>query len=294
MGALRTGNGRERGGGARYLRCHAVNKGLDCRMPMMRMVDAQSHLLTRLSSESFLEILRSGDGSERQSALAAAIREQATAQGEASAISRALEAGEAALQAEQDAAVVGVLARRHAGLEAQQVEAQQRLALAEGKLQQLESGPSREQLGEEARAQVGELMRTFALQEDTVEDRRRVHAHLLRLGLRVTVDGKAKRIGLSIGDRTVAWEPLAPKARRLALETGRINPERAVDHQAMGKAIPVVIDARSGTSEELEQFMGGDGDDQSDGVTVSVDLEWDEEKTQVSSCESGAGSHTPH
>jgi hypothetical protein len=141
---------------------------------------------------------------------------------------------------------------------------------------------------------VGELLRTFALQEDTVEDRRRVHAHLLRLGLRVTVDGKAKRIGLSIGDGTVAWEPLAPKARRLALETGSINPEHAVDHQAAGKIIPVVIDARSGTSEELEQFMGGDGDDQADVVTVSVDLEWDEETTQVRSRETGACQHTQH
>jgi hypothetical protein len=80
----------------------------------------------------------------------------------------------------------------------------------------------------------------------------------------------------------------------LALETGRINPDRAVDHQAAGKVIPVVIDARSSTSEELEQFMGGDSDDQADVVTVSVDLGWDEDTTQVSSCESGAGEHKQH
>jgi hypothetical protein len=40
--------------------------------------------------------------------------------------------------------------------------------------------------------------------------------------------------------------------------------------------------------------MGGDSDEQTDGVTVSVDLGWDEDTTQVSSCESGAGEHKQH
>lgn len=280
VGALRTGKGQERGGAARYLRCHAKHKGLGCDAPMMRMVDAQAHLLTRLSGDSWLEILRSGEGTGRQSALASAIREQASALAEIAALRKALEAGEIALRAEQDAAVVSVLARRQAALEVQQSEAQQLLAATEGRLQQLQSGPSQEQLGQEAQGQVRELMATFAAEQDTVEDRRRVHAHLLRLGLRVTVDGQGKRIGLSIGEGPLHWQPLAPKARRMALELGSVDPDRAVDRQAGKRTVPVVIRTRSGSPEELEEFLACEvkhGADQDDQEGVAVELDWADE-----------------
>ncbi|MCT0247466.1 recombinase family protein [Synechococcus sp. CS-205] len=269
MGALQTGKGRSlQGPDRRYLRCHSVHKGLGCSAPMVRLVDAQAHLLTRLSSDSLLEILGSGGTDSKQSELAAAIREQATAQGDIDMVSRALQAGQAALLGEVDSAVVGMLARRQVQLEAQEVEARKRLATADARLQHLQAGPSREQLGLEGRAQIQGLMRTFSLGEDKVEDRRRVHAHLLQLGLRVTVDGIEKRIGLSVGDGPIQWQPLAPKARKLALQTGMVNPERAFDQplpregleQARGRqVVPVVVDVRHSTSKELEAALEGNG-----------------------------------
>jgi hypothetical protein len=47
------------------------------------------------------------------------------------------------------------------------------------------------------------------------------------MGLGVHVDGAEGRLGLQVGDGAIGWQPLAPVARRAALEDGMVNPAYA-------------------------------------------------------------------
>jgi len=75
--------------------------------------------------------------------------------------------------------------------------------------------------------QISELLKLFFRDDDTVEDRRAVQHHLRRMGLGVHVDGAEGRLGLQVGDGAIGWQPLAPVARRAALEDGMVNPAYA-------------------------------------------------------------------
>jgi hypothetical protein len=53
-----------------------------------------------------------------------------------------------------------------------------------------------------------------------VEDRRLVAAHLRRLGLRITIDGSGRQMGLALGDGPPDWQPLDAELAESALRAG--------------------------------------------------------------------------
>jgi hypothetical protein len=188
----------------------------------VRLQTAQAHLLTRLTDGNLQQIMR-GKDQGAGSRLAAVLTEQAIAQVEVDRSVAGLQAGETALNGEVDAAVIGVLARRQAALEGQQVKARQRLAAAQAALQQVQSGPSLVQVSEAVREQITGLLRTFAEERDERPDREAVRNHLLRLGLQITVDAAAGVIGLAVGDQDPAWQPLGGPLASVALAAGAVG-----------------------------------------------------------------------
>ncbi|WP_094556440.1 recombinase family protein [Synechococcus sp. 1G10] len=190
------------------LRCRGKHKRSGCHAPGVTVPVAQAALLTRLSAADFLTLLRADASGQQGLALAAAMAEVAAAQAQVDAISAAINAGDIAMANESDPATLRVLARRQAGQETAMDGARQRLNAAAGELQRLQVNRSIETIGAEAQEQIRGLLSTFACGGDTVADRRLVRSHLLRLGLRITVDGHQQRMGLQIGDGPIDWQPL--------------------------------------------------------------------------------------
>jgi hypothetical protein len=254
------GSNARRGRAGVYLRCKGLSRGLGCRSPMVPLQAAQAHLLTRLTDGSLQQIVR-GNDQGGPAKLAAALTEQAIAQVEVERSATALQAGEAALNGETDAAVVGVLARRQAALEAQQVVARKRLAAAQAVLQQVQSGPSMEQVSEAVREAITGLLHTFAEERDERHDREAVRNHLLRLGLRITVHAAAGVIGLAVGDAEPIWMPLSGTLAHVALAAGATGAFYAEGEQ--GTEMDALLDAiaeKAGLAPgEIAQFNLPDG-----------------------------------
>ncbi len=203
------------------LRCSGRRKGTGCMQPGMRLIDAQAHLLTRLTGESFLAMIEQQNGGARVGALAAAITCQQQAQAAVDRAKAAAAAGEVALAAEADAAVLGVLARRQVALEATMADTRQVLREAQAEVQQLQGHPGGAVMAAEAQEAVRGLLQKFAAGADDVEDRRAVHRHLERLGVSVVIDATGKQVALQIGDGEPAWQPLHAGLAGEALAEGR-------------------------------------------------------------------------
>jgi hypothetical protein len=204
MGA--TGSSRLHATGRRryvYLRCRG-----GCSSPMVPIALAQAHLLTRLTGDQFAAMLEHAAGSDRAQLLASAIAQQQNAERQVVQIEQQHAAGEQALAAETDAAVVSVLARRAATIDSLLAAARQVLAEARADVARLQAAPSLAAMGAEARAQICTVLARFAGGTDTVEDRRMVARHLVALGVRVTIDAAARRLALQIGDGPLDWQPL--------------------------------------------------------------------------------------
>jgi len=118
-------------------------------------------------------------------------------------------------------------------------------------------------LCDDVRAQIKELMGIFAADNDQPQDRYRVNRLIARLGLRITVDFKGKRIGLSVGEGSKPqWQPLAPIARSAALAAGEVEPHLAVDvadhFTVVTKAGEILgTNISPETPEQIEQFRAG-------------------------------------
>jgi hypothetical protein len=159
-------------------------------------------------------------GGEKQNALALAITRQASAQGVVDQIAAGIAAGEEAMAAEADPAVLGVLARRQAQQEQKLSDAKAALMAAHGEMQQLQTMPGVMVIAVEAQQQIRDLLQIFAGNEDSVDDRRAVQHHLGRIGLRVHVDGDERQLGLQIGEGEIDWQPLNGTLAQCGLAAG--------------------------------------------------------------------------
>jgi hypothetical protein len=86
-----------------------------------------------------------------------------------------------------------------------------------------------EGLTEQLDGAVRELMLQFANNAATVEQRRAVNKLLQRLEVQITLDTATQELGLQVGDGDPQWEPLAPEARRAALEAGLADPDTVIE-----------------------------------------------------------------
>ncbi len=190
-------------GAVYYLRCRGRVNGTGCRQPGVRLLEAQAALLTRLSAESFLALVDERKGGAN---LAQALQQQLQAEGAVAKIEAALAAGESLMAVETEVAGLAVLTRRQVGLESQLTEARRELVTARATVLAQQAG--RGEIAAEAQQQIKVLLQTFANGADEVEDRRAVHRHLERLGVRVYVNGADRLLGIQIGDGNTSWQPL--------------------------------------------------------------------------------------
>ena len=197
------------------LRCHGRGKGSGCKQPGVPLPDAQAALLTRLSAESFLALVDERKGG---ATLARTLQQQTMAEGAVAKIEAAMAAGEALMAIETEVAGLAVLARRQVGLERQLSEARRELAVTRSAVQAQQTG--RGEIAMEAQLQIRMLLQTFANGTDDVEDRRAVHRHLERLGVRVHVNGVDRLLGIQIGDGKTSWQRLYGQLAVNALKAG--------------------------------------------------------------------------
>jgi hypothetical protein len=181
---------------------------------------AQAALLTRLSAADYLALLQAQGGASRAAAHQQALAERDAARHQVEQAQAVIAAGEVAMAETTEAAVLVVLARRQAAAAEQLEQAQQQLAQATTTLQREQGDQSLADLGAAAQQTIRQLLATFAAGTDTVEDRRLVAAHLRRLGLRITIDGAGRRMGLALGDGPTDWQPLDAELAQAALRAG--------------------------------------------------------------------------
>jgi DNA invertase Pin-like site-specific DNA recombinase len=230
-----TGGPRANGQQARYLRCHSRYRGGGCLQPFVPLPLAQAALLTRLSAADYLALLQAQGGASRAAAHQQALADRDAARQQVEQALAVIAAGEAAMAETTEAAVLVVLARRQAAAAEQLEQAQQQLAQATATLQREQGDQSLAELGAAAQQTIRQLLASFAAGTDTVEDRRLVAAHLRRLGLRITIDGSGRQMGLALGDGPADWQPLDTELATAALRAGATGATfYAGDEQGLG------------------------------------------------------------
>lgn len=233
MGAIAS---RRSGGYRYYLACRSRHHQTGCNQPAVRLLDAQANLLTRLTAETFLGLLDGDQSSKQATALASAISAQAIAQSALDQLTAAIEAGEQAMALEADPAVLGVLAKRQAQQEAKQQAATQALMAARADLQRLQCARPLAAIGQEAQDRIRQLLQTFAIEADSVDDRRAVQLQLRRLGLVVHVDGATRQLGLQVTDGPIEWAPIRARLDQAGLAagmSGSLNVDLELDAETM-------------------------------------------------------------
>ncbi len=168
-----------------------------------------------------MAMLEGDSGSNTSTELAAAMARRASAQATLDQTDAALRAGEQALAAEADPSVLGVLARRQAGLEERRREAAAGLAVAQAEVARVQARQPSSAAGAELQEAVCGLLQRFAEGNDEPADRMLLNRHISGLGLRITVDTQQKRIGLAAGDGEPRWQPLVSVLVQRGLERGR-------------------------------------------------------------------------
>ena len=226
-----------------YLSCKG-RPGKPCKTGYLSLPDVQAHVLTRLTADSLATLVGAGAKTHQASTLAAVMAEIASCQMNLTKIDAALAAGEEVLAVETDPAVLGVLARRQAEQEAKRAAALKALAGAQQAAANLQSQTPFEALCGDVRAQIKALLSKFSTKRDEPIDRYRVNRLIAQLGIRITVDFTGKRIGFSVGDGEISWQPLAPKARKAALKAGLID--ATAFQQADGSSTAVDWDQGTG------------------------------------------------
>lgn len=215
----------------KHLRCTGRRDGTTtCKAPLTRFEEAQAHLLTRLSRGDLSAILRIDAGTAQQQALAAATQRREELATAVEGLLQRQAAGEDALNATDDPAVLTVLARRQAALDVELSSRREQLVAAELELEALMLRPPLEEATKEAEAAARKLLLTFADGKDTPAIRSAINAQLRRIGLRIVIDGTEGQVGLAIGQHgALSWASLAPVARTSALRQGEVNPPLAED-----------------------------------------------------------------
>ena len=214
----------------RHLRCCARRDGArDCGAPLTRLPEAEAHVLTRLSSGSLIALLGLDPRTAAQEELASAINRRAVLATNLEVLANRHRVGEDAIAQAADPAVLGVLATRQAAINAEITAEKRALLEVDSEIDRINRKPPVEAATWEATAAASELLQTFAREESTPADRQRINEHLRSVGATIHVDGEERRIGLQLGACPIDWKPLAPEARRAALEAGLADPETVIE-----------------------------------------------------------------
>lgn len=228
-----------------YIACKGL-PGQKCSTGYLPMGLAQAALLTRLSSASLSALFERSDTGQKQSTVAAAMAAVADAQAVVHQMDAALLAGANALEQETDAAVVGVLAKRQAGLHVKRDDAAKALAKAQQAALKAQAPDPGQALCQETNQRVRGLLSKFAQEQDTADDRYEVNRLVRSLGLRLTVDFSGERLGLQVADGEVDWQPLGGRMARDLLAEGQTDVVYAIDD--------IVVDEGDDYREVVEEF----------------------------------------
>lgn len=210
----------------RYVRCRGRQEKI-CDSPALLLDDVTAHLLSRLS----LPILAQLFPQQRKSELS-------DLQSKVQVLQQRVEQQQTAVSnGQQQIAALLTSAPETVPFVAQAVaDAKRLLETLEQELHQVRTqinslkSDARRQLGKEVSTKAAKLLQLFAREEDGPDDRRQLNTLMRRLGLRITVDSKARQIGMAIGgEGEMDWQPLAPAARGRALELGVVAPSVARD-----------------------------------------------------------------
>ena len=101
--------------------------------------------------------------------------------------------------------------------------------------QQRLAGLRHEVDSKEFQAALKELFLTFANEEDTPKQRQAVNDLMRRAGLKVSLDREHQRVGMSIGDGDIDWQPLNPRLDVAALR------QLMIDSKSIGFDIDLVM-----------------------------------------------------
>jgi DNA invertase Pin-like site-specific DNA recombinase len=222
-----------------YLKCRRrASDATGCKGLGYVLNDLAVHVLNRLQPAQLEHLV--GGGTERQLATTQAMQLLDTATDRDALATQRLRNAEKALQ---EAIVEGwplsPYQQALAQCSADAKDAEQGLALARSTLAQLRGDNAVQELQEP----IKQLFRAVLAGEDTAEQRREVNRGLRRLGVVITLDPAEHRVGLQAGDGPVNWQPLAPVARRLALEEAMVNPSTVIElpdgvvHVAEGRPV---------------------------------------------------------
>ena len=227
---------RRKGYSDHYLNCKG-RPGQPCKTGYLSLPAVQAHVLTRLKADSLALLIESDRATTGASDLASAMAELQAKQSVLNQLDAALAAGEEALLLETDAAVLRILAKRQAEQEEKRSKALTEVGVAQQLVANLQNQTPAQAVCADVQQQVKALFGKFAAGEDESVDRYRINRLIAQLGLRITVDFKGKRIGLSAGDGEPQWQPLAPIARDRALNLGIVDPDVAEDRADGGYTV---------------------------------------------------------
>lgn len=185
-----------------YVRCRGRVNGT-CEQPALRLLKVHQHLLSRLDPTTLQELARSLQDTGRIETLQGAVKRQE--QAVAAATSERDNVQTAVRQAARSGGLLAVLAAELEACEDRLEAAERRLAGLRHELQQA----MQELRLDDADQALLAFGQAFALGKDTTDQRRAVNAALMQLGLEITVDAAAQRVGLALGDRSPVWGTLS-------------------------------------------------------------------------------------
>jgi DNA invertase Pin-like site-specific DNA recombinase len=245
-----------------YLRCRARlgGKGCRCTGTGWRLEDVHAHVATRLSAHLLGQAVLPGhDHRHEQEALkerleaARQLLADATTQ-----VNKAAASMEQAVDADAQLDLLENLSHLLEKRRTTQRSAQAQVDELQQDLRNLQArtNPAAELTGDPVRL----LLQALASGTDTQAERQRLHQVLVRAGLQVVFDDSDRdnrRVGMRFGiDAALQWKPLAPAARKAALQAGAVDPAVAVDRiDARGMIHGVVVQVRAGSTEDLEAFI---------------------------------------
>ena len=209
-----------------YLFCRGrERKQTACTRPMIRMEKVQHSLLSRLQLK-FLTALVEGDADAAQSKAAALISQrgilETTLAGQEQQFFNATAALKTAIK---NGHSLDVFAETVDEIRAAITTTKASIAGILADLAEVQG----EKLVEQLDDKVQNLMRDFATNSSTIEQRRAVNKLLQQIGLQITLDTISHELGLQMGAGEVHWQPLAPDARRAALEAGLADPDTVIE-----------------------------------------------------------------
>lgn len=198
----------------RYLRCARWrHERAVCNAHGYRLEVVTAHLLTRLQPQQLALMLGQVPADHLAKVLAAADtarQAMAAAEQQHHHAVAALEA--AVLKGDGADLLLPIVRRAESALEERRDAMTQALAAV--------AAAQGQSVPDDLAAAVQEMLQAFAQGADTVEQRRRVHDGLRRLGLTILLDPHQRRCGLQLGDGPADWQPVDAELSRAALAAG--------------------------------------------------------------------------